>query len=110
MKEYKAILVFLEDTYSVDEHGVMNPRPHIICKDGFEMSVQASKFHHCSPRLNLPDGGYFACEIGFPSREDDLLLPYADDRKKPTRTIYPMVPIDVIDNVIRKHGGSFQTH
>ena len=27
-------------------------RPHVLCKDGFTISVQASKSHYCTPRID----------------------------------------------------------
>ena len=44
-------------------------------------------------------------ECGFPSQPDVLLIPYADDKKDLTCTIYPHVPAGVIDKVIKLHGG-----
>lgn len=76
----------------------------IECKDGFHMSVQASGGHYCSPRR---DEGwpYYEWEVGYPSSEDADLLPYAEDKGRPTDTVYGYVPIDVILAVIAKHGG-----
>ena len=34
-------------------------RNHIICKDGFEVSVQASKHHYCYPRETKKYHDYF---------------------------------------------------
>jgi hypothetical protein len=79
-------------------------RKEVICKDGFAMSVQASKFHYCTPRED--DCGFYTdVEVGFPSAKEDLLMPWCEDDTKPTKTIYPFVPISVIDEVVKKHGG-----
>lgn len=80
-------------------------RPHIKCKDGFEMSVQASKYHYCTPRMDLLDGDYSSVEIGFPSEKEDLLIPHAEDEANPTDTVYGYVPIEIVNEVIKKHGG-----
>lgn len=49
--------------------GVQELRPRLYCYDGYSISVQASEYHYCSPRLNgLQD--YQSVELGFPSKED----------------------------------------
>ena len=76
----------------------------VICADGFRMSVQAHDGAYCSPRL---DGApkYAEVEIGFPSEEESLIMPWVEDPEKPTDTVYCYVPVDVVTNVIVKHGG-----
>lgn len=78
-------------------------RPHIVCKDGFTMSVQGSTGMYCSPRETRDN--YTDLEIGFPNRVEPLILEYADDSNTPTDTVYGYVPIEVIDQVIEVHGG-----
>lgn len=79
------------------------PAAAIVCNDGFTMSVQASVSHYCTPRDN--DGPYTTLEVGFPSDYEDLMMPYAEDLDSPTQTVYPMVPIDIVVQVVEKHGG-----
>lgn len=67
------------------------------------MSVQGNKSAYCAPRDD--DGPYRQVEVGFPSESDDLLLPYAENKTEPTRTVYGWVPKSVVLNVIAKHGG-----
>jgi hypothetical protein len=78
------------------------PRP-FICKDGLSLSIQASVFHYCTPRDN--DGPYISVEIGFPSKICPELLPYAEDILEPTHTVYSYVPIDIVEKLIKDHGG-----
>ncbi len=76
---------------------------HIECVDGFTMSVQASRTHYCRPR---EDGAWWdQVEVGYPSAEEPLLMPYAESPETPTMTVYGYVPVEVIDAVIEKHGG-----
>ncbi|MBT4050074.1 MAG: hypothetical protein HOE64_17135 [Nitrospina sp.] len=70
--------------------------PLVKCKDGFEMSVQESPNHY---------SGYGSVEVGFPSSKESLLMPFAQQPKTPTKTVYGHVPVEVIDEVILKHGG-----
>lgn len=76
----------------------------IECADGLIMSVQASANHYCSPR-KTGLGFYNTYEVGFPSMEEPLLIPYAEDASRPTCTVYGWVPAQVIAEVIAKHGG-----
>ena len=76
----------------------------VVCADGFSMSVQANSTSYCSPRH---DHAYSnaSVEVGFPSREEPLLLEWAEEPEKPTATVYAWVPVQVVTNVIAKHGG-----
>jgi hypothetical protein len=79
-------------------------RPAIECKDGFKMSVQASSGHYCHPRKDgLPQ--YSEVEVGYPNRKEELLRPYQETDDDPTGCIYPYVPMHIIDEVVRIHGG-----
>ena len=87
-----------------------NLRGHIIrcgveCVDGFKMSVQASEYHYCEPRETIGGEYYTAVEIGFPSQEEPLLMPYAESPEEPTQTVYGWVPVETVNEVIKKHGG-----
>lgn len=77
--------------------------PVITCKDGFTISVQASKNHYCSPRT---DGGpYTQVECGYPSGPvSEALKEYADDPDDHS-TIYPFVPIHIVEDELNLHGG-----
>ena len=78
--------------------------PQVECADGFTMSVQVSESHYCRPREN-DAGYYFSVEIGFPSAREDLIMEYAEQEDKPTDTVYGYVPVEIVDQVIEKHGG-----
>jgi len=83
----------------------MSPiKRRIKCVDGFSMSVQAGAYHYCSPRVD-DLGFYNAYEVGYPSEEESLLMPYAEDEERATETVYGYVPVQVIAEVIAKHGG-----
>jgi len=79
----------------------------VVCADGFTMSVQARQGAYCSPRMDNAEK-YTAVEVGFPNREEPLLLDFAEDPDKPTDTVYGWVPAKVVVNVIAKHGGMVQ--
>lgn len=84
--------------------GIQEKRPRLYCNDGYSVSVQASEFHYCSPRLNGAQD-YERVELGFPSMEDELINEYADDCGDYTDTVYGYVPIEVVERLIEKHGG-----
>tara|TARA_Y100000389_G_C17319258_1_gene442154 strand:- start:140 stop:469 length:330 start_codon:yes stop_codon:yes gene_type:complete len=77
--------------------------PHVVCKDGFKMSVQAGQSLYSEPK-DVADH-YEEAEIGFPSEEEPLIASYADDEENLCGTVYGYVPCSVIDEVIEKHGG-----
>ena len=81
-------------------------RPPIECADGFRMSVQASEYHNCAPQEN--EGPYEEVEVGYPSMEEPLLTPYAEDPSRLTETVYAWVPMHVVEKVIQKHGGTVE--
>lgn len=56
----------------------------------------------------MPGLAYKALELGFPSEADELILEYGEfykDNHCPTDTVYAFVPVDVIAQLIQKHGG-----
>jgi hypothetical protein len=76
----------------------------VVCADGFEMSVQASATAYSIPRMtDAPT--YIQVEVGFPSEAEELLTRWAEDEEDPTGTVYGYVPVNVVTNVIAKHGG-----
>lgn len=77
--------------------------PKIKCNDGFKISVQASVAHYCRPDNNY--GPHTHVECGYPSHECERLIEYAQRPEDLTGTVYPYVPIEVIEEVIRDHGG-----
>ena len=77
--------------------------PHVICKDGFKMSVQAGQSLYSEPK-DVADH-YEEAEVGYPSKEEHLLARYAEDGENLCDTVYGYVPCSIIDQVIEKHGG-----
>ena len=80
----------------------------ICCRDGFRMSVQASRDHFCVPRADV--GPYTHVEVASTNELEELLLPFADGPQiVGTRPeLYVRVPAEVVRAVIRKHAGILQ--
>ena len=76
----------------------------VVCADGFSMSVQASAYNYCQPQEPAADR-YETVEIGFPTAKEPMLMPYAETPENPTDTVYAYVPVELVTNVIVKHGG-----
>ena len=76
----------------------------VVCADGFNMSVQAHNGAYCDPSMDAARK-YTLVEIGFPSQAEELIMPWAESPEDPTGTVYGYVPVDVVTNVIVKHGG-----
>ena len=83
--------------------------PHIVCADGFEMSVQVGYSLYSEPKKVAKR--YSKVEIGYPSERETLLEEYVElsmfdeNFVDYTDTIYPYVPVKVVDKVLKKHGG-----
>ena len=79
---------------------------HIICNDGFSMSVQAFDGAYCHPRELLSDANeYTHFEVGFPSEKPSFFFERADDCNNPTETVYGYVSAELIQQEIDLHGG-----
>lgn len=76
----------------------------IELNNGIRLSVQASRTHYCTPRKDDAEA-YSEVEIGFPSQRVELLMPYAEDKERPTDTVYGWVPTSVLAQVIHDSGG-----
>ena len=83
--------------------------PHIVCTDGFTMSVQVGYSLYSEPKKVAKR--YSKVEIGYPSERETLLEEYVElsmfdeNFVDYTDTIYPYVPVKVVDKVLKKHGG-----
>ena len=76
--------------------------PKALMKDGFSISIQASEFHYCNPRLSV--GPWNEMELGFPSELDPILDEYAEEPGT-SDTVFGYVPIAIVNELISKHGG-----
>ena len=80
--------------------------PHIVCEDGFTMSVQVGYSLYSTPKKIAKR--YSAVEIGYPSDHEPLIEKWAeftpfDEDEVPdyTDTVYPYVPVGVVDKVLK---------
>ena len=81
-------------------------RGRVRCKDGFAMSVQASRYHACTPRDDK--GPYSAVEVGYPNQWEPLLLPFSNDPNPKSGyapIIYQNVPAKTLREVVERHEG-----
>ena len=86
--------------------------PQIHCIDGFSMSVQVGYSLYSKPKKVAKR--YSEVEIGFPSEREPLIEEYVElgifDTAQGkgvdyTDTVYPYVPVKVVNQVLKKHGG-----
>ena len=83
--------------------------PHIVCEDGFTMSVQVGYSLYSEPKKIAKR--YSKVEIGFPSEPEELIKEWAefslfsDEEPDYTDTVYPYVPVKIVNKVLKKHGG-----
>lgn len=74
-------------------------RPRIVCNDGYNLSVQASYYHYCTPRIDCLKK-YDTVEVGFISDTTPEFFEYTAGGG-----VYGNVPMAVVQEVIDKHGG-----
>lgn len=92
-----------EGVYSGKSYWLTRP---LKLKDGHRISIQASENHYCTPRSDEPYYDHYdEFEIGYPSFKSNLLRPFAEDPKRLTDTVYGCVPKEIIERVIKRHGG-----
>ena len=85
--------------------------PQIVCSDGFKMSVQVGFSLYSTPKKVAKR--YSAVEIGFPSEDEPVIEEFAETFYKEdgedvtdyTDTVYPYVPVKIVNKVLKKHGG-----
>ena len=84
-------------------------RPRVFCKNGVSLSVQASQYHYCWPRV---DGviTYESVEVGYPSvNPPESWIEYYDGEVKgPTcskDSVFGYIPVELVDAWIEKNGG-----
>ena len=103
---------FAENSDPLMKHLTTSSRlPQIVCSDGFEMSVQVGFSLYSTPKKVAKR--YSAVEIGFPSEHEPLIEEYAETFYKDdgedvtdyTDTVYPYVPVKIVNKVLKKHGG-----
>ena len=93
---------YLKKTYKNDKS--FYARKAVLCKDGFVISIQGgTDGHYCLPRMHC--NIYDNVELGFPSKRENLIMEYIEDNENPTETVYGYVPIEIVEKVIKKHGG-----
>ncbi len=97
-----SLLEFMTDTQYTAENGYLRCKAR--CADGFTISIQASAAHYCKPSQaeNQP---YESLELGYPSKREPMIMQYAEDNRRPTRTVYGYVPWEVVEKMLEKHGG-----
>ncbi len=84
-------------------HLVIDP---VVCKDGYEMSVQASACHYSQPRWKfLKSGRYTRWEVMPLSRPVHKELAKYGHGRVVVGDVCGFVPTEVIDAIIAKHGG-----
>ena len=80
--------------------------PHIICKSGFVLSVQASDAHYCTPRGN--EGPYLAVEMMFlkSTKIPQVFKPFAASPDEwGVGALFFNVPVAFVNDWIAINGG-----
>jgi len=97
-------------------------RPRAWCPDGFNVSIQFGDGWYCNMWADTRWGKHFektgditpwvytedeyeTVELGYPSEKIEEWMKYCEDEKNPLDTVYGYVPIETVQEVIKKHGG-----
>ena len=56
-------------------------REQVVCADGFKVSIQASEFHYCSPKVSGLYVIYTSVEVGYPNEEEELIAEWQESPK-----------------------------
>lgn len=78
------------------------PAPRVVCVDGFNISIQASHWHHCDPMADRAMWSSF--ELGYPSAEIEGLDHLREDRDT-HNTTWSNVPVGAVVKLLESHGG-----
>ena len=78
------------------------PVPHITCRDGTQMSVQAGEYHYCKPRSN--QGPWTHVEVMMMSATKPIHFDY------PECDVAGYVPIESVAQEILSRGNTSLTH
>ena len=105
MSKTLTIQEFIASFESTDHYGRRVSKPRIFCKDGWSISIQADEYMAATKEGDE----WITVELGFPSRFDKLIKPYAEPKLDRTDTytnsVYNHVPIEVVEKLVVKHGG-----
>lgn len=107
------ILSFQElRSYTIDGSFLL---PRVSFADNISMSIQCHGGAYAQPRLvgwrdvRPLEQRVTHVEVGYPDVEIAALMPYIEcDDEDPTESVYPYVPVEVIDAMIAEHGGIVQ--
>lgn len=84
-------------------------RNRTVCNDGVSLSIQASKYHYCSPRED-DAAPWYQVEVGYirdindkPLTPPDSWQEYADGDFP--SSVYGYVPVELVAEFIKLHGG-----
>lgn len=83
-------------------------RPPIVCRDGYTMSVQTEGDTLFATYKDTPKGRtYITLDVSEISEEDISLKPYEHLYKdnEAEEKVWAFVPIQVVERLIKKHGG-----
>lgn len=86
----------------IDERSLYRRSKMVVCKDGYEMSVQASEGHHCIPRTMEGPWDAFEVFCHLEAIKTDALRDLVTDEDMGP---IPIVPHDVLMAEIEAHGG-----
>lgn len=119
---YRTILMNLNKSLPEDvedKYGLRSFRNGFLLRNGVIISIQASEFHYCEPRMLSRDYTIFnKVEVGLYCEIKNIpnyILSYNDDVKDEKDEIknikvFPFVPIEEVVQLVIDCGGIFETY
>ena len=78
----------------------------VYCNDGYSISIQCGAYLHSEPQTPFKSvDEYTSFELGLPNQGDVLINEYAENPLDYTDTMYPYIKRDIVEELIKKHGG-----
>lgn len=87
---------------NVDPEGTCKTYKPLLCADDFGLSIQAKDNLACAPQSN--DGPYTHVEVWNATEPLTALEPYAAPQPGDTGTVYRMVPLELVEQILRGRG------
>ena len=111
------IIIVMADLYRAPQLKTMYCKNECLIGRCMPVAVEAGSIDNIVIRIikqfkesrieGLKDKLIGIAEDGKVSEEEELLMPYIEDPTEPTKAVYPYVPVEVVEQVIEKHGGWF---
>lgn len=86
-----------------EDFSYLEPRLPVVCKDGFTLSIQASKYSYSSPKSDNAEV-YTHVEVGYFEENEEDIIKYLG-RVSNSECIVSNAPVVAVQKLLDSHGG-----